>query len=180
MILSLLVGAASALLVSSDSTRPAGTPNSRPAVGRTSAVRVSADSIVVDKTARTMTLYNRGAPVRIYFVALGQSPIGDKIKQGDNRTPEGKFRIEGRNPQSRFHLALRISYPTLAHETRARSMGVAPGGDIMIHGLAKEYASLGSLHRFQDWTNGCIAVTNEEIEEIWDAITDGTVIEIKP
>lgn len=199
MTLTLLIGAAAALLVSPvDSTRaprdtsatkvtgpakpvvaPAPVTRSGPR-GRLTALPLSGDSLVVDKSARTLTLYNRGTPVRIYFVALGKSPTGDKIQQGDNRTPEGVFRIANRNPQSKFHLALRISYPEIQHIERARALGVEAGGDIMIHGLAPEFAAAGNSHRMQDWTNGCIALTNEEIEELWSAVADGTPIQIKP
>ena len=140
----------------------------------------AADSIVVDKSERRLTLYYRGSPVRTYLVALGQVPVGDKVRRGDMRTPEGVFRIEARNPRSRYHLALRISYPDAAHAARAKALGVSPGGDIMIHGLPKRQASVGASHRDFDWTEGCIAVTNAEIEEIWNAVPIGTPIHIKP
>ncbi len=178
MPLSLLVGATKlALLGSADSTR---------AVPRTAAAPTSvdapfsADSIVVEKSEHRLSLYRRGTLVRTYLVALGQQPVGDKVQVGDMRTPEGLFRIEARNPQSRFHLALRISYPDAAHRARARALGVSPGGDTMIHGLPKRQAFVGAAHRDFDWTEGCIAVTNEEIEEIWGAVPIGTPIHIKP
>lgn len=194
MTLSFLIGAATSLLPllsPSDSTRatssatpkittpakPVPTPAAR---GRLTATPLAGDSVVVDKSDRTLTLYSRGAPVRIYFIALGKNPTGDKVHEGDNRTPEGVFRLIGRNPQSKFHLALRISYPDIRHVERARAKGLEPGGDIMVHGLAPEFASAGNAHRLQDWTNGCIALTNEEIEELWSAVTDGTPIEIRP
>lgn len=140
----------------------------------------SADSIVVEKSRHTMTMYNQGVPVRIYFVALGQSPVGKKIAQGDNRTPEGLYFIEGHNPDSKYHLSLRVSYPNAEDIAEARARGIATGGDIMIHGLPRGFENVGSEHRQRDWTNGCIAVTNVEIEEIWAAIPDGAVIHIKP
>lgn len=127
----LLVGTVALALVSpTDSTRSAGKPVVRP-------VSFSADSIVVEKSAHRLVLYREGALVRTYLVALGQQPVGDKVRKGDMRTPEGLFRIEARNPQSRYHLALRISYPGAAQRARARALGVSPGGDIMIHGLPK-------------------------------------------
>jgi murein L,D-transpeptidase YafK len=135
---------------------------------------------VVHKAKRELALYRRGSLVRTYLVALGQQPVGDKVRRGDMRTPEGLFRIEARNPRSRYHLALRISYPDLAHAERARSLGVSAGGDIMIHGLPKKFATVGAAHRDFDWTEGCIAVTNEEIEEIWAAVPVGTPIHILP
>jgi murein L,D-transpeptidase YafK len=139
-----------------------------------------ADSMVLDKSDRRLTLYYRGMAVRQYRVALGKNPVGDKLGRGDGRTPEGLYFIEGRNPQSRYHLALRISYPDAQHRARAAQRGVAPGGDIMIHGLPDAFASVGALHRQQDWTEGCIAVTNDEIEEIWRAVPNGARILIRP
>jgi hypothetical protein len=140
----------------------------------------AADSIVVYKRERTLTLFNRGVPVRSYFVALGSKPVGDKQRAGDQRTPEGLFYINAHNPASKFHLALRISYPDDAHRSRAQALGVDPGGDIMIHGLPKEYSAAGKDHRQNDWTNGCVALSNQEIEEIWHAVPDGTPVQIKP
>ena len=139
-----------------------------------------ADSIVVEKTKRTLTLFQGGFAIRTYQVALGKEPTGDKIKIGDNRTPEGVFRIDFRNPQSKYHKSLHISYPDAAHMQRANALGVAAGGDIMIHGLPPAYASLGAAHSQYDWTNGCIAVTDSEIEEIWRAVPNGAAIQIKP
>ncbi len=142
--------------------------------------QIVADSIVVEKTKRTMTLFSAGFPVRTYQVALGKQPTGDKIRIGDNRTPEGVFHIDFRNPQSKYHKSLHISYPDAAHVQRANAMGVAAGGDIMIHGLPPAYASIGAAHSQYDWTNGCIAVTDQEIDEIWRAVPNGAVIQIKP
>lgn len=139
-----------------------------------------ADSIVLDKSERTLTMYSRGVKVKAYDVALGKNPVGPKLRRGDGRTPEGLYYINGRNPQSRYHLSLRISYPSSRDRARAARRGVSPGGDIMIHGLAPAFATVGGLHRQQDWTEGCIAVTNAEIEEIWRAVPNGAWILIKP
>jgi murein L,D-transpeptidase YafK len=141
---------------------------------------VVADSMVLDKSDRQLTLYFRGQPLKQYGVALGENPVGDKLSRGDGRTPEGLFFIEGRNPQSKYHLALRISYPDAAHRERAAQRGVVAGGDIMIHGLPRAFAMIGALHRQQDWTHGCVAVTNDEIEEIWRAVPNGARILIRP
>ena len=141
---------------------------------------VAADSIVVYKRERTLVLFNRGVPVRTYFVALGSKPVGDKERAGDQRTPEGLFYVNAHNPASKFHLALRISYPDDAHRARAAALGVDPGGDIMIHGLPKEYSEAGTNHLQNDWTNGCVALSNQEIEEIWRTVPDGTPVQIKP
>jgi murein L,D-transpeptidase YafK len=141
---------------------------------------LEADSMVVEKQRRTLTPYQQGVPVRTYQIALGKEPTGDKIRIGDNRTPEGVFHIDFRNPQSKYHKALHISYPDAAHVQRASALGVPAGGDIMIHGLPPAYAKLGPAHREYDWTNGCIAVTDDEIEEIWAAVPNGAMIEIRP
>jgi murein L,D-transpeptidase YafK len=139
-----------------------------------------ADSLVIEKKARRLTLYHLGRPMRTYQVALGRQPVGDKLSAGDRRTPEGLFSIEDRNPNSRFHLSLRISYPDAAHRARAEALGVSPGGDIMIHGLPNGQGSIGAAHRAYDWTNGCVALTDEEIEELWNTVPIGTPVEIKP
>jgi len=139
-----------------------------------------ADSIVVEKKLRRMTLYSHGTPVRRYNVALGGSPEGNKVRLGDRRTPEGLYRIDWRNPNSRFHRSLHISYPGPADLARAASAGVPPGGAIMIHGLPRGYEDVGAAHVEVDWTDGCVAVTNEEVEEIWSAVPDGAAIQIKP
>jgi lipoprotein-anchoring transpeptidase ErfK/SrfK len=139
-----------------------------------------ADSIVVEKGERRLTLYYRGFAVRKYRIALGKNPVGDKISIGDYKTPEGVFYIIGRNPQSKFYKSLEISYPDSAHEQRAWKLGVSPGGNIMIHGLPPHQAKLGPAHTLTDWTEGCIAVTNAEIDELWRAVEMGAVINIKP
>jgi murein L,D-transpeptidase YafK len=139
-----------------------------------------ADSIVLDKSDRTLTMYSHGVQVKQYDVALGKNPVGDKVRRGDGRTPEGLYYIEGRNPGSKYHLSLRISYPNANDRASAARRGVSPGGDIMIHGLAPAFATVGALHRQQDWTEGCVAVTNAEIEEIWRAVPNGARILIRP
>jgi murein L,D-transpeptidase YafK len=139
-----------------------------------------ADHVVVEKAARKLTLYRQGAPLKSYRVALGFSPIGSKARQGDGRTPEGLYVIDWRNARSQFHLSLHVSYPTAQDRLRAKKAGVDPGGDIFIHGLPNGLGVLGAAFNHRDWTLGCIAVTNAEIEEIWDAVADGTPIEIKP
>lgn len=113
-------------------------------------------------------------------MALGSQLNLPKERQGDGRTPEGLYIIDGRNASSAFHRALHISYPNVADRARATAGGFAPGGDIMIHGIRNGLGWIGSLHRIFDWTKGCIAVTDGEIEEIWNAVPNGTVVEIKP
>ena len=113
-------------------------------------------------------------------MALGFSPVGPKQHEGDGRTPEGKYKIDFHKSDSAFHRALHISYPDAADSARAAEAGVAPGGDIMIHGLPNGFSALGPAHRSRDWTAGCIAVTDSEMDEIWASAADGTSIEIGP
>ena len=139
-----------------------------------------ANRIVIVKSRHSMTLLHDDHVLKTYQVALGSVPVGAKQKQGDHKTPEGNYTISAKNPHSEFHLSLRISYPNSTDRQRAHKLSVSPGGDIMIHGLMPEFAHLGSLHRQTDWTDGCIAVTNPEIEEIWNLVPIGTKVEIKP
>src|SRR6266403_1065299 len=121
------------------------------------------------------------APVlKTYKVALSRKPVGAKEREGDHKVPEGEYVVDSKNSHSRFHLALHISYPNAADREKARKLGVRPGGNIEIHGLDSKYAWVGSLQRQVDWTDGCIAVTNPEIEEIWPMVSVGTPVEIRP
>jgi murein L,D-transpeptidase YafK len=139
-----------------------------------------ADRVIVLKGQRRLLLLHGGETLKAYTVALGPAPQGHKSREGDGRTPEGTYRLDARNPRSRFHRALHISYPNESDRARAVAAGASPGGDIMIHGLPNGLGWIGKLHRFVDWTDGCIAVTNREMEEIWRAVDDGTPIEIRP
>lgn len=141
---------------------------------------IKADRMVVTKSARTLTLEREGQPIRTYPIALGGQPAGHKQREGDERTPEGTYAIDARNPDSDFHLSLRISYPNDEDKKRAATIGVDPGGQIMIHGIGEAVAGKRSLHPFFNWTNGCVAVTDEEMDEIWKLVDVGTPIEIKP
>lgn len=118
--------------------------------------------------------------LKTYKIALGRDPDGPKVRQGDHRTPEGIYLLDRRNPNSRFHRSIHISYPESKDRAEAARLGLAPGGDIMIHGLPNGLGWLGSWHSKMDWTDGCIAVTNEEMDEIWRAVPDGTPIELDP
>jgi len=139
-----------------------------------------ADRIVVEKSARTMTLMRDGKVLKAYKVALSREPVGAKEREGDHKVPEGEYVVDSKNPHSRFHLAFHISYPNAADQERARKLRVKPGGNIEIHGLDSKYAWVGSLQRQVDWTDGCIAVTNSEIEEIWPLVQVGTPVQIRP
>lgn len=141
---------------------------------------VVADRIVVHKAERELLLVAGGETLKRYHIALGGHPRGHKTQEGDRRTPEGVYRIAGRNPRSAYHLSLRISYPNEDDRIQTVHRGVSPGGDIMIHGLPNGFGWIGRLHRWVDWTAGCIAVTDSEIEEIWRSVPDGTPVEIKP
>jgi len=115
-----------------------------------------------------------------YHIALGFSPIGPKEREGDGRTPEGIYSIDFHKPESAFHRALHVSYPSAQDSTRAAEAGISPGGDIMIHGLPNGLGALGAAYRLHDWTAGCIAVTDPEIDEIYSSVNDGTPIKILP
>jgi len=140
------------------------------------------DSVVVRKAKRQMDLLKSGAVYRSYRISLGDSPRGHKMREGDERTPEGDYVLDWRNPRSSFYKSIHVSYPNSRDRAFARAMGFQPGGMIMIHGrpnwltsakVAKEYDG-------RDWTNGCIAVTNPEMDEIWRLVKDGTPIRILP
>lgn len=141
---------------------------------------VRADRVVVRKGARTLELYRSGRLLRAYPIALGRDPLGHKQQEGDGRTPEGRYVLDYRNPRSSYHKALHVSYPSAADSASARSRGVNPGGQIMVHGVRNGLGFVGRLHRIFDWTDGCIAVTDQEIDEIWRSVADGTPIEIEP
>jgi murein L,D-transpeptidase YafK len=138
------------------------------------------DRIVVYKHQRRLVLLSDGKELRSYKVALGGEPSGPKMRQGDHRTPEGSYVLDSRNANSHFYKAFHISYPSSKDIAAARKLGVSPGGDIMLHGLPKEYAFVGKAHALHDWTDGCIAVSNEEMDEIWKLVRVGTPIDIKP
>ena len=141
---------------------------------------VKADKVIVEKRARQMILLSKKRVLKKYKISLGRNPKGPKVRAGDGKTPEGMYVIASRNPRSRYHRSLRISYPNLSDIERAKQLGVSPGGDIMIHGIRNGFGWLGPLHRLVNWTKGCIAVTNREIREIWRAVPNGTQIEIRP
>jgi len=140
----------------------------------------NADRVVVYKRERKLVLLSQGKEVRSYKVALGSEPVGPKARQGDHRTPEGVYTLDSRNSNSRFYKAFHISYPNSKDIAAAEKLGVSAGGDIMLHGLPKEYAWVGREHTLRDWTDGCIAVTNAEMDEIWKLVRVGTPIEIRP
>ena len=138
------------------------------------------DKVIVVKSKRVMMLLNNSSIVRTYRIALGKQPVGTKVRKGDHKTPEGSYTLVSRNPKINYHLSIKISYPNESDARNAKKLGVPPGGEIRIHGLPQGLGDLGELHRRWDWTEGCIAVTNSEMDEIWQLVSDGTPIEIKP
>lgn len=140
-----------------------------------------ADKVVVWKSKREMNLIRQGKLLKTYRIALGNQPIGHKVREGDERTPEGLYSLDWRNSKSTCYKSLHISYPNEQDRNRAKSLGVSPGGSVMVHGLFNGWGWIGNLfHPWKDWTNGCVAVSNPEMDEIWQAVDNGTPIEIKP
>lgn len=148
-------------------------------VGAAAAAAGSVDLVVVDKQRRSLRLMRGGHTVRTYRIALGFTPEGHKSREGDGQTPEGFYRIEGYVPESSFHRALQISYPNAWDRRRALESGYDPGGQIMIHGLPNGISAKEVGHGREDWTNGCIAVTNHEIRELVALVPVGTPILIR-
>jgi len=140
----------------------------------------TADRIVVLKSERKLTLWRDGRLIATYPVALGGNPVGPKRRQGDKRTPEGRYSIDGMNPRSRYYRALHISYPNAEDVRLARVAGLAPGSDVEIHGLSRGFEDYDPAAFTYDWTDGCIAVSNRAIDEIWDRVRVATVIDILP
>jgi len=139
----------------------------------------SVDKILIEKKERRLMLISKGEVLKTYKIALGGIPSGPKERQGDNKTPEGTYFIDSRNKDSHYHLSLHISYPNERDKKRAKELGVSPGGNIMIHGIKNGFSWVGDSHTAVDWTKGCIAVTDEEIEEI-AKLPNGTIVEIRP
>ena len=138
------------------------------------------DKLVVVKSERVMYAYAGGQVAKTYKVSLGQNSVGDKQFQGDKRTPEGRYKINDRNPNSTFHKNLGVSYPNAADIIQAKIKGVDPGGDIKIHGLKNGLGFIGKFHRIFNWTAGCIAVTDKEMDELYTSVDNGTPIIIEP
>lgn len=142
--------------------------------------RPKADRILVLKRQRQLQLLRGGVVLKAYPIALGPHPVGPKRRRGDGRTPEGVYIIDGRTRQTAYRLALHISYPNAEDRARARAAQVPPGDSILIHGMPARFGRTDPVRFFSNWTNGCIAVGNLAIDEIWDAVDDGTPIEIRP
>jgi murein L,D-transpeptidase YafK len=140
----------------------------------------SVDRVLVLKQKRILRLLHGTHIVKEYKVALGGSPVGPKTQQGDHKTPEGVYVLDSRNSHSHYYRSIHISYPTMEQRAAARRRGVSAGGDVFVHGLPNGYRSVGAAQTLYDWTDGCIAVKDSEMDEIWRAVADGTPIEIRP
>ena len=140
----------------------------------------TADNVIIEKAARKLYLLRGGEIFRAFDIALGIVPVGDKQREGDFKTPEGHYRLDRRNPDSDFFLSIRVSYPDNEDMAEARERGVSPGGSIMIHGQPNEPTHSETYYRTQDWTNGCIAVSNSDMIDIWLMTDENTPIEIRP
>jgi murein L,D-transpeptidase YafK len=139
-----------------------------------------ADLVLVEKAARRLSLLRDGKPYRRWRISLGFDPIGHKQREGDGRTPEGRYLLDWRNPDSCCFKSLHVSYPNAEDRAAAAARGEPPGGLIMIHGQVNGQGWLGWLQQYWDHTSGCIAVRNGPMEVIWRAVADGTPIEIRP
>lgn len=136
------------------------------------------DKVFVDKSARTLQLLSDSKVIKSYHIALGGNPVGHKQQQGDKRTPTGSYTLDYKNEKSKFYRSIHVSYPNATDKARAKSRGVSPGGDIMIHGQKNGFGHLAAMNQQRDWTDGCIAVANDEMNEIMDAVALGIPIEI--
>ena len=139
-----------------------------------------ADSVLVIKSEKRLYLMDKGERFASFPVTFGAEPVGHKQMQGDERTPEGHYTLTYKNPKSKFYKSIHISYPNAKDRENARRLGVDPGGDIMIHGLGKDWEWAASLAQFFSWTNGCIALSNRDMDQVWEAVDSGTSIEIRP
>lgn len=140
----------------------------------------TADFILIEKSAHRMTLFSDGKEIRSYRVSLGRGGLAPKRREGDLLVPEGRYQIEARNSASAYHLSLKISYPDAADRAAAAARGERAGSNIMIHGIRNGLGWLGRTHLLADWTAGCVAVTNPEMQEVWRVVPDGTAVEIRP
>ncbi|HLT04509.1 MAG TPA: L,D-transpeptidase family protein [Pseudomonas sp.] len=138
------------------------------------------DKVLVLKSERSLHLISRGKTIKSYRVSLGKRPVGHKLREGDKRTPEGLYWIDWRKTSKKFNLSMHISYPNIRDQARARREGVEPGGMIMLHGTPDYEGYPEWYFEGLDWTDGCIALNNADMREVWDLVPDDTLIEIRP
>ena len=139
-----------------------------------------ADAVIVVKSEKRLYLMKTGERLASFRVTFGDNPKGHKQKRGDERTPEGRYVLDYKNPNSKFHKSIHVSYPNAKDREMARLLGVDPGGDIMIHGQTNGWGWASPLVQFFPWTDGCIALTNTSMDRVWDAVSPGTPVEIRP
>jgi len=139
-----------------------------------------ADAVLVIKSEKRLYLMDKGERFASFPVTFGAEPVGHKQAQGDERTPEGHYKLDYKNPNSKFYKSIHISYPNAKDRAKARRLGVDPGGDIMIHGQANGWEWATSIVQLFSWTDGCIALSNEDMDQVWAAVDPGTPIEIRP
>ncbi len=148
--------------------------------GSVCAAQQKADLVRVVKSESRLYLVRDDEVFASYDVVFGANPTGHKEREGDERTPEGRYHLTYKNPNSAFHRSIHISYPNADDREHARELGVDPGGDIMIHGQKNDQEWLSRFSRFGNWTDGCVALSNSDMDEVWDAIDPGVPIEIQP
>jgi murein L,D-transpeptidase YafK len=139
-----------------------------------------ADLIIVKKSQYSLTLYSKGVPLKQYWIALGPNPKGAKVREGDLKTPEGRYLLDYRKTDSNYYKAFHISYPSVDDMKRAQKLGVQPGGQVLLHGQRKGSVMSDETLQNSNWTNGCIALINADMDELWASVSPGTPIEIRP
>ncbi len=139
-----------------------------------------ADEVMVDKSERRLYLLKDGDVLRSYPVTFGDDPQGHKVREGDGRTPEGRYTLGYKNANSSYYKSIHITYPNAEDRDRARAQGVDPGGDIMVHGQPNHWGWAGPILQLLNWTDGCVALRNGHMDEVWDSVDPGTPIEIRP
>ena len=160
------------------STNAIASNNNSPENTKNMLKNTSIDKVFVNKSARVLQLLNGDDVIKSYSIALGGNPVGHKQQQGDKRTPIGSYTLDYKNEKSKFYRSIHVSYPNTDDKAHAKKMGFNPGGDIMIHGQKNGSGHLASVNQLSDWTEGCIAVTDEEMDEIMAMVKVGTAIEI--
>ena len=170
----IVIGFSLAIMTSTSATAAEGVSDNKQAMLN----NIVIDKVFVDKSARSLQLLSDNTVIKSYHIALGGNPVGHKQQQGDKRTPTGSYILDYKNEKSKFYRSIHVSYPNATDKARAKSRGISPGGDIMIHGQKNGFGHLAAINQQRDWTDGCIAVTDNEMDEIMAAVEIGTPIEI--
>jgi murein L,D-transpeptidase YafK len=139
-----------------------------------------ADAVVINKSDKTLQLLHKNQVLASYPVVFGANPKGHKEREGDERTPEGKYVLDYKNPKSKYFRSIHVSYPNSRDRARAKELGVSPGGQIMIHGQPNDLGWMKKFSQFVNWTDGCIALSDADMQKVWDSVDSGTPIEILP